>query len=62
MNEIRDEGLNYISNGFFSKLNYLYLMGNNISSEGIQYLVRAEFCNNLIILNLGVNKQIGDLE
>ena len=36
-------------------------MGNNISFKGIEYLVRAEFCNNLIILNLCANKQIGDL-
>ena len=61
LNEIRDEGLNYISTGFFSKLNYLYLMGNNISSEGIQYLVKAEFVNNLVILDLSANRQIGDM-
>ena len=60
LNEIRDEGLLHISNGFFCRLNYLYLLGNNISSKGIQNLVKAEFVNNLIILNLSENRQIGD--
>ena len=36
-------------------------MGNNISSEGIQYLVKAEFVNNLVILDLSANRQIGDM-
>jgi len=59
-NEIGDEGLNHIANGFFSKLNYLYLFHNNISVEGIQFLVKAEFVNNLIILSLSENPNIGD--
>ena len=59
-NEIGDEGLNHIANGFFSKLNYLYLFNNNISAEGIKYLVKAEFANNLIILSLSENQNIGD--
>ena len=56
---MKDEGLYHISNGFFSKLNYLYLLGNNISSKGIQYLVKSEFVNNLVILNLSENRNIG---
>ena len=60
LNEIRDEGILHFSNGFFFKLKYLYLMGNNISSKGIQYLVKAEFVNNLIILDLSENREIGD--
>ena len=36
-------------------------MGNNISSKGIQYLMKAEFVNNLITLNLSENRQIGDI-
>ena len=59
-NEIGDEGLNHIANGFFSKLNYLYLFHNNISVEGIQFLVKAEFVNNLVILSLSENPNIGD--
>ena len=59
--KIKDEGLQHISNGSFSKLNYLYLMGNNISYKGIQYLVKAEFVNNLVILNLSENRKIGDM-
>ena len=59
-NEIGDEGLNHIANGFFSKLNYLYLFHNNISVEGIKYLVKAEFVNNLIVLSLSENPNIGD--
>lgn len=38
-NEIGDEGLNHIANGLFNKLNYLYLFHNNISVEGIEFLV-----------------------
>ena len=59
-NEIGDEGLNHIANGFFSKLNYLYLFHNNISVEGIKHLVKAEFVNNLVILSLSENPNIGD--
>ena len=59
-NDIRDEGLNHIVNGYFSRLNYLYISNNNISSDGIKYLVKAEFVNNLIILSLSGNPKIGD--
>ena len=59
-NEIGDEGLNHIANGFFSKLNSLYLFHDNISVEGIKHLVKAEFVNNLIILSLSENPNIGD--
>ena len=53
-------GLNHIANGFFSKLNSLYLFHDNISVEGIKHLVKAEFVNNLIILSLSENPNIGD--
>ena len=59
-NEIGDEGLNHIANGFFSKLNSLYLFHDNISHEVIKYLFKAEFVNNLIILSLSENPNIGD--
>ena len=59
-NEIGDQGLNHIANGFFSKLNSLYLFHDNISHEGIKYLIKAEFDNNLIILSLSENPNIGD--
>ena len=59
-NKIGNEGLNHIANGFFSKLNYLYLFHNNISIEGIRYLVKAEFIDSLIILSLSENPNIGD--
>ena len=60
LNEIKDRGLIHISNGFFSKLKYLHLMGNNISFKGIEYLIKAEFIYNLILLNLSENMKIGD--
>ena len=60
-NEIGDEGLNHIANGFFSKLNSLYLFHDNISDIGIKHLVKAEFINNLIILSLSENPNIGDI-
>ena len=59
-NKIGDEGLNNIANGFFYKLNSLYLDNNSITSVGIKYLIKAEFINNIIILSLSDNKKIGD--
>ena len=58
-NHIGDEGLHHISNGF-NKLNILHLTHNFITSEGIKYLVKAEFINNLKILSLSENRKIGD--
>ena len=59
-NKIGDEGVLNISNGFFSKLSYLYFMNNNISYKGINYLMKAEFIPNLIILTLDENEKIGN--
>ena len=59
-NKTGDEGLKYIANGFFNKLNSLYLDYNSITSVGIEYLIKAEFTNNLINLSLSDNKKIGD--
>ena len=59
-NKIGDEGLNNIANGFFYKLNSLYLDNNSITSVGIKYLIKAQFINNIIILSLSDNKKIGD--
>ena len=47
-------------NRAFSKLNCLYLYHNVITSEGIKYLVKATFVNNLIFLPLSENPKIGD--
>ena len=58
--KIGDEGLNHIANGFFISLNSLYLSYNNISSKGIKYLIKAGFTNNLILLSLSGNQEIGD--
>ena len=52
--------MNNIANGFFYKLNSLYLDNNSITSLGIKYLIKAVFINNLIILSLSDNKKIGD--
>ena len=59
-NKIGDEGLKHISKGSFKKLNSLHLSRNYITSEGIYYLVRAKFTNNLIALSLSDNRKIGD--
>lgn len=59
-NEIGDEGMNHIATGAFNKLNCLYLFHNNISKDGIQHLAKADFANNLVILSLSENPQIGD--
>ena len=58
--EIGDEGLKHLSNGVFNKLNHLYLFHNNISSEGIKHLCTSTFINNLILLSLTDNPNIGD--
>ena len=58
--KIGDEGLNHIANGFFISLYSLYLSYNNISSKGIKYLIKAGFTNNLILLSLSGNPEIGD--
>ena len=59
-NEIGDKGLKLISNDFFPSLKYLYLFHNIISEDGIEYLVRARFIDNLIILSLSENPNIKD--
>ena len=48
------------SYGPYFGLNELNLSNNNISSEGIKYLVKAEYVNNLILLSLDDNLKIGD--
>ena len=44
----------------FSYLSSLNLSNNNISSEGIKYLMNAEFISNLKLLSLNDNLKIGD--
>ena len=53
--------MHHIANGFFNKLNILHLTHNFITSEGIKYLIKAEFINNLKILSLSENRKIGDI-
>lgn len=44
----------------FSSLEQLFLFHNNISSEGIKSLCKADFISLLLILSLSENMNIGD--
>ena len=59
-NEIGDEGIAHISNSNFSVLEQLFLFHNNISSNGVKCLCKANFIPTLIILSLSDNPQITD--
>lgn len=58
--ELEDEGLYHISNGCFNNLAHLFIFHNKITFGGIKYLVNANFSNNLTILSLSENPEIGD--
>ena len=58
--EIGDEGIKHISNLNLKNLNHFFLIENNITFRGIEFLIKSLFINNLITLSLSNNKKIGD--